>query len=93
MGLCHPRGMIVVYAEECAMLTPTFDEVLASARQLPVEDQLRLRDALPVQPSEHEAVSRHPDSTNSSPFGTLAEMIDEPPQNRLHAEDQELYGR
>ena len=75
------------------MPTPMFDEVFANARQLPVEDQLRLRDALPVPPSEPTSIPAHPDSTHSSPFSTLAGMIDEPPQNRLWAEDQELYGQ
>ena len=85
--------MIVMYPEERAMPTLTFDEVLANARQLPVEDQLRLRDALPVRPSQPTSIPAHPDSTHSSPFSALAGMIDEPPQNRLRAEDQELYGR
>ena len=73
------------------MPIPTFDEVLATVRQLPVEEQLRLRDALPVQP-EHASVPGHPESTDASPFSPLAGMIDEPPQKLLRAEDQELYG-
>jgi hypothetical protein len=74
------------------MPAPTFDEVLTSARQLPVEDQLRLRNALPASLSDNlEALARM-NPSNSSPFSALAGMIDEPPQNLLSKDDQEIYG-
>jgi hypothetical protein len=86
-------GKIVLYKMEHTMPMPTFDEVLASVRQLPVADQLRLRDTLPVRPAEQQPVQASTDAADGSPFSTLAGMIDEPPQSLLSPEDQEVYGR
>ena len=75
------------------MGTPTFDDVLSSASQLPLADQLRLRDVLPVRPPEHSARSTVASVPEAIPFNRLAGIIDEPPQNLLTEEDQEMYGR
>lgn len=87
------HGMIALYWMEPTMVMPTFDEVLASARRLPIVDQLRLRDVLPVRPAEQASVPVSSGRTDARPFSTLAGIIDEQPQNLLSAEDQELHGR
>ena len=85
--------MITVYLTEHLIPMSTFDEVLARARELPLVDQLRLRNALPVAPACTTCTRTTMDSQATSPFSRLAGVIDEPPQNLLTEEDQELYGR
>lgn len=75
------------------MATPTFEEVLSSASQLPLADQLRLRDVLPVRAPEHSGHSTTVSAPGISPFDSLAGKIDEQPRNLLTDEDQEIYGR
>ncbi len=75
------------------MATPTFEEVLSSASQLPLADQLRLRDVLPVRVPESSERSTAISAPGISPFDSLAGIIDEQPQNLLTGEDQEMYGR
>ncbi len=75
------------------MSRPTFEEVLSSASQLPLADQLRLRDVLPVRAPENSARSTTISAPGISPFNILAGKIDEQPQNLLSDEDQEIYGR
>lgn len=48
---------------------PTFEEVLASALQLPTADQIRLREVLPAQQRHDTPLQSGDDSADSSPFG------------------------
>lgn len=75
------------------MSTPTFDEVLAGARQLSIEQQIRLRASLPVTSFGQEPLSAHSGAWDASPFRFLAGLIDEEPQSNLSTEDQEIYGQ
>ena len=75
------------------MSTPTFDEVLTDARQLPVEDQIRLRASLPATPIGQELPPEDFSARDGNPFRFLAGLIDEEPQRHLSAEDQEIYGQ
>ncbi len=74
------------------MTTPTFEDVLAEAIQLPLADQERLRDALPVHSATEASTVNEPDA-HANPFGDLIGIIDEEPQDHLTPFDQEIYGR
>ena len=73
------------------MSTPTFDEVLADARQLSIEDQIRLRASLPITSTGQQPRSAHSGTRDTHPFRFLAGLIDEEPRSNLSADDREIY--
>lgn len=75
------------------MSTPTFDEVLAGAQRLSIEDQIRLRAGLPITSMGQEPPSTESGAGDTHPFRFLAGLIDEEPRSNLSADDREIYGQ